>query len=59
MRSPEVLIKGLLGSMSFFPSLLTEGNTFDLNAVLLKCSQALGINSDADSNHNNNTNNKL
>lgn len=45
--------------MSFFPSLPTKGNKFDLNTVLLKCFQALGVNSDTDSNNNNNNNNLL
>lgn len=32
--------------MSCCPSILTKSNHLDLNAVLLKCFQALGVNSD-------------
>lgn len=38
--------------MSFFPFLPTKGNKFELNAVLLKCFQTLGVNNDTNNNNN-------
>lgn len=48
----EVFHKGCMNYVSVFLSLLTNGNKFDLNAVLLKCYHGLGTNSETDNSNN-------